>query len=317
MRTDLLTGCTREANVAPEFGRGACCVGHPDLIVYWKQSAVRGARYTRSAAERAATIMAAVLLLALGSERAAAQKEIPPTPAATAPTSDPKKENSEQELLDLGLFLDRLMSAESGGRDTAKNPRSTALGPFQFIESTFLEVVGRHFSADVAGLTAVQVLALRTDRSLSRKAAQAFTLENAAVLRANEIAANFANLRLAYLVGASAAVRVLKAEPATPVIGILGAAVVQANPFMAGMTTRDLTQWSARSIAGTIGHQPELPGRVVTVSAPVGSAASALVRPLPEKPRIAVKCNLRLASCRKWLSLAERSVKRVRRAASR
>jgi hypothetical protein len=35
-----------------------------------------------------------------------------------------------------GTFLDRLMHAESAGRDSAANPRSTALGPFQFIKST-------------------------------------------------------------------------------------------------------------------------------------------------------------------------------------
>ena len=47
-------------------------------------------------------------------------------------------------------FLDRLMTAESAGRVNAKNPRSTALGPFQFIKSTFLELTRRHFSADLA-----------------------------------------------------------------------------------------------------------------------------------------------------------------------
>ena len=40
-------------------------------------------------------------------------------------------------------FLDRLMGAESAGRSHAKNPRSSALGPFQFINSTFLAVMRR------------------------------------------------------------------------------------------------------------------------------------------------------------------------------
>jgi len=42
--------------------------------------------------------------------------------------------------LPVQTFLDRLMLAESSGQLDARNPRSTALGPFQFIESTFLEV---------------------------------------------------------------------------------------------------------------------------------------------------------------------------------
>ncbi|HEX4892363.1 MAG TPA: hypothetical protein VFV47_03690 [Hyphomicrobiaceae bacterium] len=301
---------------------------YPDIRVLPMRTTGGSAAGANGGARCAAILFAAVVLSALRVDGAQAEKEALPVPASpvqaspAAQATDPDKATGQQELLDLGQFLDRLMIAESGGRDTAKNPRSTALGPFQFIESTFLEVVARHFSADVAGLAPVQVLALRTDRSFSRKAAQAFTLENAAMLRANQIAANFANLRLAYLVGASAAVRVLKAEPATPVIGILGTAVVQANPFMAGMTSSDLAQWSARSIAGSTGPEPVFSRKVITVSVPAGSAAAILAQPVPERPRIAVKCNLRLASCRRWLSLAERSAKsaagkRVRRAATR
>ena len=68
-------------------------------------------------------------------------------------------------------YLDRLMAAESGGRLDAKNPRSTALGPFQFIESTFLFVVNEDFPSEVASLTREQVLALRTEIGFSRRAA--------------------------------------------------------------------------------------------------------------------------------------------------
>jgi hypothetical protein len=50
-------------------------------------------------------------------------------------------------------FLDRLMAAESGGHLNKKNPHSTALGAFQFIKSTFLFVVHKHFPSEVAGLT--------------------------------------------------------------------------------------------------------------------------------------------------------------------
>src|SRR5262249_60714622 len=57
-------------------------------------------------------------------------------------------------------FLDRLMVAESGGRQYKKNPRSTALGPFQFIESTFLFVVKTHFPSAVTRLSDREVLPL-------------------------------------------------------------------------------------------------------------------------------------------------------------
>ena len=71
-------------------------------------------------------------------------------------------------------FLDRLMRAESNGRDFAANPRSTALGPFQFIKATFIEVTRRHF-AEVASFSDEQVLALRTDRAYARRAAAIYS----------------------------------------------------------------------------------------------------------------------------------------------
>ncbi|MBU2533245.1 MAG: hypothetical protein KKB37_10930, partial [Alphaproteobacteria bacterium] len=72
-------------------------------------------------------------------------------------------------------FLDRLMIAESGGNDRARNPLSTATGPFQFIESTFIAVMQRHFPKRVASLNIAQILALRTDRAVARQAAEAYT----------------------------------------------------------------------------------------------------------------------------------------------
>ena len=60
-------------------------------------------------------------------------------------------------------FLDQLMAAESGGRLYKKNPRSSALGPFQFIEIHVPLVVNKHFPHEVAGLTERQVLAQNGD----------------------------------------------------------------------------------------------------------------------------------------------------------
>ena len=79
-------------------------------------------------------------------------------------------------------FLDHLMRAESSGRDIAANPRSTALGAFQFIESTFLAVAREHFAREVAELSDQPLLALRTNRHFARRVAAAYCRENAAYL---------------------------------------------------------------------------------------------------------------------------------------
>ncbi len=120
---------------------------------------------------------------------------------------------AESPASDISLFFDRLMLAESGGRNTAANPRSSALGPFQFIRSTFAEVARRNFTAEVAALSDEKLLELRTDRAFSRRAAEAFTAENAAFLKQQGHPATFTNLRLAFLLGAPGAARVLQAPP--------------------------------------------------------------------------------------------------------
>ena len=145
-------------------------------------------------------------------------------------------------------FLDRLMGAESGGQTRAKNPRSSALGTFQFLKSTFLEIARRHFPAEVSGLVDDKILELRTDRDFARRAAAAFCRDNIGHLKAQGLEPTFADLRLAFLLGPADAVRVLKAEPQTPAVQLLSPAVIKANPFMLSMSAADLRSKSIRDV---------------------------------------------------------------------
>jgi outer membrane biosynthesis protein TonB len=146
-------------------------------------------------------------------------------------------------------FLDRLMRAESAGRDSAANPRSTALGPFQFIKSTFLAVMRRHFPADVANLNDRDILALRTDRGFARRAAEAFSRDNMDFLADRGLKPTFGHLRLAFLLGPSAAAKVVEAAPNKPVSHILDGSVIVANPFMRRMTAGELVARATRDVS--------------------------------------------------------------------
>jgi hypothetical protein len=211
-----------------------------------------------------------------------------------AQTPEPALQATESET----VFLDRLMMAESGGRDDARNPRSSALGPFQFLASTFLELMARHFAADTGGKTDAQILQLRTDGKVARNAALVYTRENAAFLLDRGLEASAGHLRLAFLVGPTGALRVISAGPKTPVTQLLGAAVLQANPFLNGMTAAQLLARAADEAAG-----------IQLVTVPVSRSSRAKTPAV-----LAVRCNLGLASCRRWLALANR--RQVRRAAS-
>ena len=200
--------------------------------------------------------------------------------------ADELVETAPASLFD--FFLDRLMAAESGGRNDAKNPRSTALGPFQFLRSTFLDVTRRHFQAEIVGLTEEEIAALRTEPVLSRRAAAAYCKEIIRHLKDKGLAPTFAYLRLAYLLGPADAVRIIQAQAETPLVSLLSVEVITANPFMRDMSVAELIAKSKRDLARDANdpyqhHEKSLPLQSQVAQAP---------------------CNLRLASCRKYMALA-------------
>jgi hypothetical protein len=208
-----------------------------------------------------------------------------PIPCLAEGDGESKLNATESET----IFLDRLMRAESGGRRFAKNPASSALGPYQFVEATFLDVVQRNLPAH-AGKSDAEILELRTDPKTARDVALIYTRENASALTAKGVEATAANLRLAFFAGASGAAKVLQAKPEEPVTNLLSAAAIQANPFLKDMTASQLVARAGREAEGA--------GRVLPAAFPGVKAG----------PKIAVRCNIKLPSCRKWLSLAEKRV---------
>jgi hypothetical protein len=265
-------------------------------------------------------------------------------------------------------FLDRLMAAESGGHLHKKNPRSTALGPFQFIESTFLVVVNKHFPNEVAGLTERQILARRTEIVFSRQAARAYATDLISALKLNGLPATTRNVRIAFLVGPSAAVRLLKAPPHKPLKGVLSADAIAANPFMWGATVAKLVRKAAGDVSATAATRrpsPPLGEPAVTAAVLKDEAATATTlkgegeggtavafksettataAALQAGPAVAIvasnrepadtpvglevnllvtktadqlfesKCQIGLASCRRWLALEEQRARLLGRA---
>jgi hypothetical protein len=221
------------------------------------------------------------------------------SPSSPVPTTSGGPPAPVADRAEMDAFLDRLMMAESGGRDGARNPKSTAVGAYQFIVETFLDVARRHFAAETAALSPTQILALRTDRAFARRAAEAFTRDNAAHLVANGQPATWAHLRLAFLVGPAGAVRVLQAPPETALGALLGAAAMQANPFMTRLTAAELVSRAAR----------EVDASTDIAAGPAVEPQARRVAAKARAPQIVVSCDLTLPACRKWLSLAERRLR--------
>jgi hypothetical protein len=255
--------------------------------------------------------VSAALLLAVGLTNAA---------AAGVVTSVEKQALADEANLvpELPFFLDRLMQAESGGRDTAANPRSSALGPFQFIKSTFISLARRHFPAEIAELSDAEVLALRTTRSFARAAAAIFTLENAAHLKSHGLAPTLPHLRLAFLLGPGGAVRVLQAEPQARLSTVVGPGVIGANPFMVGVTASGLVARAARDIYGgpKIGAAPQAVARPDPQPRPAARARNGAPAAAPAVA-LTVKCNQKLVSCQRWVALKRQQLTRDAQAAAK
>ena len=159
---------------------------------------------------------------------------------------------------------------------TGKNPRSSAKGPGQFIDSTFVNTFRKTFPDQAQGMSREQILAQRgtgvEDRMLTT-----LTQENVGALKSAGIQPSKGNTYLAHFLGAPSAIDVLESNPDTPVTDLLPPKVIKANPevFAKAKTAGDLIQW-----AGGGRSAPATPAGVRTqlksyAPAPIGTEESA------------------------------------------
>jgi hypothetical protein len=136
------------------------------------------------------------------------------------------------------------IARESGGNPNARNPRSSAGGLGQFIDSTWLDVLSRHRPDLVQGRSPEALLQLKFDPQLSTEMTRAYEADNNAVLTRAGFPVNSGTSYLAHFAGPDGAVKVLGAQPDTPVVQLLGAKAVAANPHIRNMTAADLAAWA-------------------------------------------------------------------------
>lgn len=168
--------------------------------------------------------------------------------------------NSEVQLV-----VEGIIRAESGGNSRAVNPRSTATGAGQFIESTWLDLAKKHLP-DLNGRSDAEILQLRYDPDLSRAMTGHLVRRNATVLRKRGLAVTPGNLYLAHFAGGAGAAAILLAPHDADAALTMARAdasgrtsretLVAANPFLEGMTTRDLRMWADRKL-----HRVSVAGR--------------------------------------------------------
>jgi hypothetical protein len=164
-------------------------------------------------------------------------------------------------------LTDVIIQVESGGNAAARNPLSSATGLGQFIESTWLRMM-RDYRPDLAAnMTRQELLDLRLDPTLSREMVQNLARENESFLRSKGHQITAGRLYLAHFLGPSGADQALAAQDGQMVLAVMGAGVVNANPFLTNYTIADLKAWADRKMgitvtATTVAAAPPVPEEV-------------------------------------------------------
>lgn len=127
------------------------------------------------------------------------------------------------------------------GNNPAKNPKSSASGYGQFIDSTFVSLYRKEFSNLASGMTDAAILAMKSDRGVNEKLVEAYARDNAVKLNAAGLNGNrVENQYLAHNYGPAGAIGLLKADPNASATSVLGQGVANANPAVAGHTVQDV-----------------------------------------------------------------------------
>lgn len=161
----------------------------------------------------------------------------------------------------VSIVVDRIIGVESNGDASAQNPRSSAGGVGQFIDSTWVATV-RKYRPDLSqGKSNDDIIELKSNGALGREMTTRHVEENAQLLRQSGNAVTPANLYLMHFAGQGGAPKLLSASDDTPVSDVLDANAIRANPTVlgAGKTVGDVKRWAEKKMASSPSQPSNLP----------------------------------------------------------
>ena len=147
---------------------------------------------------------------------------------------------------------------------TDQNPNSSAVGTGQFVDKTWLGYMDKlHPEFRQEGMTNDQILALRTDpergAALGLEATKAYAQDNSSKLVAAGYQASPTNIYLSHWFDAPGAVKLLQADPNTPIEKSgLSRSAIDAND-LGGKTVGDVIAMAAKKMDGVQMSAPKAP----------------------------------------------------------
>ncbi|WP_314775374.1 hypothetical protein [Cardiobacterium hominis] len=152
--------------------------------------------------------------------------------------------------------IQKIVGVESGGKATAKNPKSSAYGLGQFTKSTWKRFAESPVGKMLKGkMDMAEWLAARATPAIAMQGMRWLTQLNADHLEKHGVPANATTLYLAHFMGAQGAVNLYQADPNQNARAFLrqsdpkhAEAIIQANPtvFNEKRSVGDIMAWSAK-----------------------------------------------------------------------
>lgn len=181
----------------------------------------------------------------------------------TAPVQDAPKPSAPSTFKPLSFETPRpnrgILNAILGAEGTGKNPRSSARGRGQIIDSTFKNFFKRMFPDRAKDMDDTAILSLRNSPEaggLYDRMIPEIHKDNLSALSGAKIEATPGASYLAWFLGPHGAVKTLKADPSTPISAIIGSDAINANPsILRGKTAGEVSDWASHLMARKMGSK--------------------------------------------------------------
>lgn len=165
-----------------------------------------------------------------------------------SPAGGPAGSGGKQNL------VSAINQAESAGNNKAKNPKSSAYGPGQFIKGTWMDFIKEvHPELVTSGkMKEKELLELRSDPAMSDEATSWYAGKAVDVLDSLNQPATDGNIYLHHLLGPEGVKNLLTADPTAKASSVLGADQVKANASILGgtRTVQDVKDWADAKMGG-------------------------------------------------------------------
>jgi hypothetical protein len=173
-------------------------------------------------------------------------------------------------------FIAKTHHAENAtGNVNARNPESSASGPWQFTDGTFRDYHKKVLGTDPGAHPSD---AVKNDPATQKRLMDALTRDNAEHLASIGEAVNEGNLYLEHFLGRGDAARVFKAGADTPIERVLSADVLRRNSFLKGKSASETIAWAHAKMGGAVPSVGSRPGFASTLDAAGDDPAVAQLR---------------------------------------